>query len=342
MHHCLVYEQKMFPARYTGGKTVGECDMETMTFEEWAEIWLNNKRNYVKESTYANYLVVMRNHIIPSFQGHKIGEISTRMIQEQIIAWSKCGRIDRGGGLAVKTIKDIVVILKMCLRDFEETHELDVRNRVVKYPANMEKQIVKVWSEEQQNQVMELIRSNLDSETLGYAICLCTGMRIGELCALKWEDVDLTHRLIRVNKTLQRIYLKTTEERGVSKIVITTPKSEKSVRDIPISGQLMELLASQKNQEKAYVLTGKETYIEPRVYREHYHRFVEQFHIEPIKFHALRHTFATRCIEHGADHKVVSELLGHASVNLTLNLYVHPNMEDKRRCVELACEFASI
>lgn len=309
--------------------------METMKFEQWGEIWLENKRNYVKESTYANYLVAMHNHIIPAFQGIAIGEISNRMIQDTIIFWSKNGRLNGNGGLAVKTVKDMIVILKMCLKDYEECYELEVRNRTMKYPPNKEKSGIKVWSGEQQKQVMKLIRMHLDCETLGYAISLCTGMRIGELCALKWEDIDLANRLIYINKTLQRIYLKTEVGKGVTKIVITTPKSEKSVRNVPISNALLELLEQMGKQRGKYVLTGTTSYIEPRVYREHYQKFVEQHGIQPIKFHALRHTFATRCIENGADYKIVSELLGHSSVNLTLNLYVHPNLEDKRRCVEL-------
>lgn len=310
--------------------------METMKFEQWAEIWMENKRNYVKESTYANYLTVMRNHMIPAFQGIEMGEISNRMIQEKIIFWSKSGRLNGHGGLAVKTIKDMVVILKMCLKDYEECYELEVHTRTIKYPANKEKCGIEVWTGEQQEQVMKLIRRNLNCETLGYAISLCTGMRIGELCALKWDDIDLPNRLIHIHKTLQRIYLKTKVGRGITKIVITAPKSEKSMRIVPISNTLLELLKQMKKQGGHYVLTGEESYIEPRVYREHYQKFVELHGIHPIKFHALRHTFATRCIENGADYKTVSELLGHSSVNLTLNLYVHPNMEDKRRCVELA------
>lgn len=306
-----------------------------MRFEQWVEIWLENKRDYVKESTYANYLVAMHNHIIPAFQGSEMGEISNRMIQETIIFWSKNGRLNGNGGLAVKTVKDMIVILKMCLRDYEECYELEVRNRTVKYPLNKEKGGIEVWSGEQQKQVMKLIRRHLDCETLGYAISLCTGMRIGELCALKWEDIDLANRLIHINKTLQRIYLKTEGGKGITKIVITTPKSEKSVRNIPISSALLELLEQMEKQQGKYVLTGTASYIEPRVYREHYQKFVGRHGIQPIKFHALRHTFATRCIENGADYKTVSELLGHSSVNLTLNLYVHPNLEDKRRCVEL-------
>lgn len=311
---------------------------EELKFEDWGAIWLNYKKEFVKESTYANYLTAMANHIIPAFQGMKIEEISNQVIQKTILMWSKSGRRNQCGGLAVKTIKDMVVILKMCLKDYEEFYELDSKSRTVKYPVQNRSNEIEVWSREQQDFVMRLIRENLGNETLEYAISLCTGIRIGELCALQWNDIDLQNRMIRINKTLQRIYLKTDAGRGISKVIITSPKSEKSIREVPISNILFGLFSEiGEKRGDCYVLTGKDTYIEPRLYRKHYRDFMERYQVKPIKFHALRHTFATRCIENGADYKIVSELLGHASVNLTLNLYVHPNLEDKRRCVDLIC-----
>lgn len=108
---------------------------EELKFEDWGAIWLNYKKEFVKESTYANYLTAMANHIIPAFQGMKIEEISNRVIQKTILMWSKSGRRNQCGGLAVKTIKDMVVILKMCLKDYEEFYELDSKSRTVKYPV---------------------------------------------------------------------------------------------------------------------------------------------------------------------------------------------------------------
>ena len=136
---------------------------------------------------------------------------------------------------------------------------------------------------------------------------------------------------------MQRIYLKDQlGERGYTKVTVTTPKSRKSVREIPISDALYELLKKYRNQNpEYYLITGSSRHMEPRLYRKHYAHFLEKKKTEYIHFHGLRHTFATRCIEAGADYKVVSELLGHASVNLTLNLYVHPQWEDKKRCVDL-------
>lgn len=175
---------------------------EELKFEDWGAIWLNYKKEFVKESTYANYLTAMANHIIPAFQGMKIEEISNRVIQKTILMWSKSGRRNQCGGLAVKTIKDMVVILKMCLKDYEEFYELDSKSRTVKYPVQNRSNEIEVWSREQQDFVMRLIRENLGNETLGYAISLCTGIRIGELCALQWNDIDLQNRMIRINKTL--------------------------------------------------------------------------------------------------------------------------------------------
>ncbi|WP_122642481.1 site-specific integrase [Luxibacter massiliensis] len=310
--------------------------MEQMMFEEWAEEWLDYKKNYVKESTYANYLIAMVNHIVPAFQGMEMNEITTNVIQNAVLAWSKTGCLNKTGGLSLKTIKDMTIIVKMCIKDYEERYDSDLKIRTIEYPAIKKSEGKAVLSKKQQEYMLNVIKRNLEYETLGYAVSLYTGIRIGELCALQWGDIDIDNRLIRINKTLQRIYLKSDSTKGKTKVTITSPKSDKAVRDIPISQTLYSLFKKLTfKNKKVYLLTGDRNYIEPRLYRKHYEKFLREHNIEQIRFHGLRHTFATRCIESGADYKIVSELLGHSSVNLTLNLYVHPHMEDKRRCVEL-------
>lgn len=310
--------------------------MKGILFEEWAKEWLAKKKFYVKESTYANYLITMVNHLIPTFQGKKVEDMTTRVIQEAVLYWSEKGRLNQKGGLSIKTIKDMVIILKMCLKDYEIEFDAELKIRAIEFPITQKIYDQVTLSQDEREYLIKIINKDLRCETLGYAISLYTGIRIGELCALRWEDVDMRYRIIRINKTLQRIYLKSNEEKGKTKVVITTPKSIKAIREIPISDALYNLLEKMKCEDKkAYLLTGSRKYIEPRLYGRHYKKFLQDYHMEEIKFHGLRHTFATGCIEAGADYKVVSELLGHASVNLTLNLYVHPRMEDKRRCVEL-------
>ena len=310
--------------------------METILFKDWAEEWLQKKKRFVKESTYANYSILMQNHIIPAFSDEIPERISTEKIQAVVLQWLERGRLNNKGSLARKTVKDMVVILKMCLKDYELSKNQEIRIYSINFPREYYKAERKdVLTEGEYKKFLMIIQKNLNYETLGYAICLYTGIRIGELCALKWKDINLKERIIRMDKTIQRIYLKN-GNRGMTKIVITLPKSSKSIRRIPISNQLYQLLHPfQKKNSDTYVLTGQEKYIEPRLYRTHYNKFLEQHNLPLIRFHGLRHTFATRCIEAGADYKVVSELLGHASVNTTLNLYVHPQMEEKRRCVEL-------
>ena len=304
---------------------------------EWGEEWLQYKKGYVKESTYANYLVLMKNQILPRLGMWEVEEINSKIVQEQITYWTMCGRLDGKGGLALKTVKDIVIILKMCRRDYAKMYDCNMPALEVEYPVNKKVSRLSVLSREQQEYLLRIIHKELEYESLGYALSLYTGIRIGELCALQWEDIDMCNRAITIQKTLQRIYLKGKKgERGKTKITITSPKSKKAVRVIPISDALYTLFSRQYCKDKrAYLLTGTRKYMEPRLYRQHYERFLDENKAEYIHFHGLRHTFATRCIESGADYKVVSELLGHASVNLTLNLYVHPCWEDKRRCVEL-------
>lgn len=310
--------------------------MKKVKFEEWAEEWLGYKKNYVKESTYANYLIAMVNHIMPAFKGMGMDEISTKAVQNTVLMWSKTGRLNRNGGLALKTIKDMIIILKMCLKDYENYYDSEIKIKTIEYPALKKVEGKQTLSTCQQECMLGVIKRNLDFESVGYAVSLYTGIRIGELCALKWEDIDLDNRILKVNKTLQRIYFKSNSAKGKTKVIITSPKSEKAIRDIPVSDNLLKLLVKVQCKDKSsYLLTGTEHYIEPRLYRKHYEKFLIEHHLESIHFHGLRHTFATRCIEAGADYKIVSELLGHSSVNMTLNLYVHPQMEDKRKCVEL-------
>ena len=162
-----------------------------------------------------------------------------------------------------------------------------------------------------------------------------TGIRIGELCALKWENINLEERKIYIKKTIERVYIKKEKK---TKIIIDTPKSNSSIREIPINNKLYEILKKMKGKSKKneYVLTGSDThYIEPRNYQYHFKVILKKSKIKAsYKFHALRHTFATICIEIGMDIKSLSEILGHADVSVTLNVYVHSSDKLKRKFLE--------
>lgn len=158
-----------------------------------------------------------------------------------------------------------------------------------------------------------------------------TGMRIGEVCALKWEDIILEEQCLYVHQSMQRVQNKE-EKDSKTKVIIQTPKSDCSIRKIPVPNEMLQLLVLSKKQNEAFLLTGLvNSYIEPRCLENHLDAVTKACGISKINFHALRHTFATRCVELGFDIKSLSEILGHASVDITLNRYVHPSMELKQK-----------
>lgn len=172
-------------------------------------------------------------------------------------------------------------------------------------------------------------------------LALCTGLRIGEVCALRWEQVDMTHRVISVRGTVGRIY---NCETSVTELCVSTPKTRTSNRDIPVTPLLLSALRTVRMQQRGdcYVVGDGIRPKEPRSYREVFVRLLKKLNIPPIVFHGLRHTFATRCIEGQCDYKTVSVILGHSNVSTTMNLYVHPNLDQKRRCMARLDRFMSL
>lgn len=160
-------------------------------------------------------------------------------------------------------------------------------------------------------------------------------MRIGEICALKWEDIDTENGIISVKKTIQRVYMIEGEER-YTELILDSPKTKNSIRDIPMTRDLLKLLKPLKRivNNNYFVLTNEAKPTEPRTYRNYYKQFMQEIGVPILKFHGLRHSFATRCIESKCDYKTVSVILGHSNISTTLNLYVHPNMEQKKRCID--------
>ena len=188
----------------------------------------------------------------------------------------------------------------------------------------------------------DYLRNNLNLYNLGILVCLYTGFRIGEICALKWGNVSFQEKVIYVHQTMQRLQC---SESGESKtqIIISNPKSNSSVRKIPIPDELFNLIDQYTFPENAYFLTGtSKQYVEPRNMQNKFKKAIKECGIENANFHALRHTFATRCVELGFDIKSLSEILGHSSVNITLNRYVHPSMELKQQNMNKLSELLAV
>ena len=303
---------------------------KNMSVSECIDVWLKNEHNYIKESTYSLYLTIIENHLKTYFKRRRINTISNRDFQSFILDKLNCGRLDGRGGLSRKTVKDMVILLKSVLKFAIENKVMERIDFNFKIPKREKIKKVEVFTLEERMKICEYVKSNLCNKTLGILICLCTGLRIGEICALKWADVDFGNEIINVNHTIQRIYINTTKK---SKIIISPPKTESSKRKIPIAAELITVLKKFKSNNNFYVISGKEKYIEPRTYRKFFKKMLNILKISKLKFHSLRHTFATQAIENDVDYKTVSEILGHASVGITLNLYVHPDLEHKKTCL---------
>ena len=205
------------------------------------------------------------------------------------------------------------------------------------YPKDESNKKIYVLTKNEQKKITDYCINNINSRNIGILISLYSGLRIGELCALKWEDIDFKKSLIIITKTVQRIYIKDKLE-SKSKIIITNPKTKNANREIPINKDFLEILKQVKTNNRDYVISGNNKLIEPRTYRKYFDKVLKTIKINHINFHALRHTFATNCISLGIDYKTVSELIGHANVNITLNLYVHPRMSQKKKCINLICK----
>ena len=306
-------------------------------YKDWIYTWLLEKKDYIKESTYANYSNNIFNHIIPKLGNYYLNELNHKVIQDFLLELSKNGRKDNNGGLAEKTIKDITIIIKGSIKKGINEDKIKHIELTFNYPKDNKKNKLYVLTKREQNKITDYVLENINSRNIGLLISLYSGIRIGELCALRWEDVDFKKNCLTINKTIQRVYIKD-KNKNISKVIITTPKTKNANREIPINKDFLEILKKVKSDKKHYILTGNEKYIEPRTYRKHFNKVLDELKIKHFNFHSLRHTFATNCISLGVDYKTVSELLGHANVNITLNLYVHPRYSQKKKCIDLVCK----
>ncbi len=306
-------------------------------YSDWIYNWLIEKKDFVKESTYANYSNSVFNYIIPKLGNYYLSDLNHKIIQDFLIELFKNGKKKGNGGLSEKTIKDITIIIKGSLKKAINEDKVKHIELTFNYPKTNNEKKIYVLTKHEQKKLRDYVLENLSNKSIGILISMFSGIRIGELCSLKWEDVDFKKGILTINKTIQRIYVKD-KEKNISKIIITEPKTKNANREIPINKNFLEILKQLKSSNDDYILTGTNKFIEPRTYRKYFNKVLKITNIKHFNFHSLRHTFATNCISLGIDYKTVSELLGHANVNITLNLYVHPRLSQKKKCIDLICK----
>lgn len=298
--------------------------METKLFKEVAAQWIEARRKLVKHSTFCAYNLILHTHLLPLYGNNDA--VTEAEAQKMVI--------DKlNAGLARKTVRDILATLKAIVKYGVKHHGWSPISWDIVYPTETTVKKLPVLTMTNQRKLMKHISEAPTAQNIGVMMALCTGMRIGEVCALKWADVNMQSRIITVRSTIGRIY---DYEKKATERLLTSPKTRTSNREIPICRELlMDLRAIRKDAPNAvYVVGCGETAKEPRTYRDYFARLLTRLNIPKIVFHGLRHTFATRCIECQCDYKTVSTILGHSNVSTTLNLYVHPNIDQKKRCID--------
>ena len=302
---------------------------ENILYKEVITEWLQFVKINVKESTYARYVHLVERHILPSLGRYELRQINTHLIEKFIGEKLQEGRLDKQGSLSPKTVTDIVTIIKSSIK-YAQYNNLLTNCNLQHITIKKKEKEMRVLTMSEQEALVHVLLYEMDLYKFGVFLSLYTGIRIGELCALKWKNLCIKQSVLRVRETMQRIQETNPSASKKTKIIITEPKSTASIRDIPLPSFLVEIAKPFINRPDTFVLSGDAVkYVEPRTMQNHFKIYIKASGYTYASFHALRHTFATRCIEVGFDLKSLSEILGHTNVNITLNRYVHSSFELK-------------
>lgn len=298
------------------------------TYNDLIDTWLHSTHLKTKESTHARYAHLINTHIRPQLGAYPLSQLSTEIIEAFIEHLLTDGRLDKQGGLAPKTVTDILTIVKSTI-EYAKYRGFSIICNLSKLSVKKNEKKMRVLSHSEQQALTKVLVDEMDRYKFGVFLSLYTGIRIGELCALQWEDFCISQNTLRIRKTMQRIQDLENGSVSKTKIIITEPKSQCSVREIPLPTFIMDIAKPFITSPKTYVLTGNNRYVEPRTMQNRFKSYVKESQIDDANFHALRHTFATRCVEVGFEIKSLSEVLGHANVNITLDRYVHSSFDLK-------------
>lgn len=304
--------------------TANRCEC-SLTIAQLFEEWYHAIKHRVKESTAANYIMKANKHILPKF-----GEISVSALTATAINIFIEAKMEQG--LSPRYVADIIILMKSIYKYAANTYHIANPLSGVSLPRKKSPEI-RLLDSDEQKALQQYIGKNPNRTTLGIALSLHMGIRIGELCALQWSDIDIKKRILTVRKTMQRIQCPQGNTR--TKLVITEPKSESSKRIIPIPEFLLDILKIFSGNANEFVLSGRIKPIEPRTMQYRFSKLLKNVKLPSIHFHALRHMFASNCVKLGFDIKALSEILGHSSVEITLNRYVHSSFEQKIEYMKL-------
>lgn len=301
---------------------------DTISFAEISAEWFSIIKPHIKESTQNKYRNLLESYILPEYGDMKLEQISYDFISKHCNDLLMIGGKQKSG-LSAKTVTDVLSVVRSILKFAIRKGQKVPYDGSAIHLKSISKPM-RILSKSEQEKLCQYLCSEYTPHNIGILLCLYTGLRIGEVCALHWEDISFSNKTLHVHSTLQRIQ-SNLDSKAKTKIIITEPKSPCSIRIIPIPETVLSILISYKTVSTGYLLTNSNTkFIEPRALQSNFKLVLKELGINHANFHALRHTFATRCIELGFDVKSLSEILGHATVNITMNRYVHPTLELKK------------
>lgn len=269
-------------------------------------------------------------HILPYFNCICYEKLTAEFLNKFI-------EIKLSEGYSAKYVYDIAVLIRSVSKFARKYYGYADKAEFMNLPKRESSKEKKLLSAEQCENLISVLEKDNSPSAMGMLLAAFTGIRLGELCALKWSDIDFNEKVIIVRKTMQRI--KNFNGQSKTKIVIASPKSRTSMREIPVPNWLMQRLSKIKSDDGNYFLTGNNSFIEPRTMQYRFKNLLKKLKLPHINFHILRYMFATRCVAVGFDVKTLSEILGHSTVELTLNRYVHSSLERKRQCMNMLSEF---
>lgn len=293
-----------------------------MKYAEWLDIWLENYiKPSVKVRTYERYALIIDKHISTDVGKCEISELSALVLQNFITKLLESGNCKTGNGLSANSVNAIISVLQSSL---QTAHLIGVANEYtankIKRPKLIERP-VECFSLKEQKQIEQAVLNSKKDKLFGILLCLYSGLRIGELIALQWSDIDFAKGTLTVSKSCHD---------GKNGLIIDEPKTATSRRTIPLPKQLMPLVKMlKKRSDSDFVVSSHGKPVSVRSYQRSFELLLKKLDIPHRGFHSLRHTFATRAIECGMDVKTLSEILGHKNPTVTLNRYAHSLMEHK-------------
>ncbi len=313
----LALEAANFPVSNSiHSKNVSE--KKDLLFGDVINEWLAKIESTKKPSTYIKYHYIYKTYLENILWKYPLHDLDTAHFQNMLaVQTADCSESIQ------KSIYSVISGILNYSAENYHTSPVPLK-RKLSIPSGKK---LNIYSHTEQTALLRYLYEDMDIKKMGIVLCLSTGLRLGEVCALKWEDIDLQNKVLNVNHTVQRISV----NNMVSKTVLCEgkPKTSCSQREIPLSDEMILLLSKFRHHNK-YILNNSAP-LDPRTYQYQFKKYQNQAGISCKNFHVLRHTFATNCIGSGIDVKSLSEILGHPNVQITLNKYVHPTLDTKRQ-----------